>query len=307
MKNVQRFPNLLDWLDNHNIYLIAQCYTITIQSPTVQTFYLTSCDIDITYPDINGVPRTFLHCRDNESFPIIKRGDFTVMKGTEASEMELTLLCGANARIPGVEIPIPLFCLNGGFDGATVLLEWAYMGQSGWGTENVIGAVPMFSGKVSEATPSSTQVSLKVFSEVELLNATQIPKHIFEVQCQNVLGDANCGVDVPALTETSQVYGTPTQFQFMSTLTKPNGYFNMGIVTFTTGNLTGVKIACRTYTQSNGVVVLATPAPETPHVGDQFTITPGCDKQCATCQAKFNNKHRYRGYPYIPQPEQALR
>ena len=34
--------------------------------------------------------------------------------------------------------------------------------------------------------------------------------------------------------------------------------------------------------------------------GDTFTVTAGCDKQFATCQAKFDNAVNFRGFPHIP-------
>ena len=34
--------------------------------------------------------------------------------------------------------------------------------------------------------------------------------------------------------------------------------------------------------------------------GDTFIVTAGCDKQFATCQAKFANGVNFRGFPQIP-------
>lgn len=34
--------------------------------------------------------------------------------------------------------------------------------------------------------------------------------------------------------------------------------------------------------------------------GDTFVVTAGCDKQFATCQAKFANAASYRGFPHMP-------
>jgi uncharacterized phage protein (TIGR02218 family) len=34
--------------------------------------------------------------------------------------------------------------------------------------------------------------------------------------------------------------------------------------------------------------------------GDAFSLTPGCDKSFATCQAKFGNGVNFRGFPHIP-------
>ena len=34
--------------------------------------------------------------------------------------------------------------------------------------------------------------------------------------------------------------------------------------------------------------------------GDTFTVTAGCDKHFATCQAKFANAVNFRGFPHMP-------
>jgi uncharacterized phage protein (TIGR02218 family) len=40
--------------------------------------------------------------------------------------------------------------------------------------------------------------------------------------------------------------------------------------------------------------------------GDAFAVTAGCDKQFATCQAKFANQARFRGFPYMPGNDWAM-
>ncbi len=34
--------------------------------------------------------------------------------------------------------------------------------------------------------------------------------------------------------------------------------------------------------------------------GRRFIVTAGCDKQFATCQAKFANAVNFRGFPHMP-------
>jgi uncharacterized phage protein (TIGR02218 family) len=40
--------------------------------------------------------------------------------------------------------------------------------------------------------------------------------------------------------------------------------------------------------------------------GDDFEIRAGCDKQFATCKAKFDNIANYRGFPHIPGNDYAI-
>jgi uncharacterized phage protein (TIGR02218 family) len=51
------------------------------------------------------------------------------------------------------------------------------------------------------------------------------------------------------------------------------------------------------------VITVLQPLPAAVVSGDAFEIYPGCDKTKATCENKFANLIRFRGYPFIPAPE----
>jgi hypothetical protein len=48
------------------------------------------------------------------------------------------------------------------------------------------------------------------------------------------------------------------------------------------------------------------PMPNDLEAGDTYEIFPGCDKVGNTCRDKFDNKPNFRGYMYIPRPEETL-
>jgi Phage conserved hypothetical protein BR0599 len=52
--------------------------------------------------------------------------------------------------------------------------------------------------------------------------------------------------------------------------------------------------------QDGGAIRLANPMPPSVKVGDRVTLFAGCNGAIATCNGKFNNVPRYKGYPYIP-------
>ena len=85
------------------------------------------------------------------------------------------------------------------------------------------------------------------------------------------------------------------------------GYYDMGVMTFTSGSNVGISRVVSSYTYvSNGVVTVVPPFPYTVNTGDSFTIIPGCDKSQTTCQSKFNNLINISAFPYIPLPETGL-
>ena len=82
------------------------------------------------------------------------------------------------------------------------------------------------------------------------------------------------------------------------------GYFDQGIVSFTSGANAGLTRTVKSYDPATGFT-FALPLPVAPSAGDTMTARPGCDKTLAQCRSKFNNANRFRGYPWVPTPETA--
>lgn len=90
----------------------------------------------------------------------------------------------------------------------------------------------------------------------------------------------------------------------MLTVQQP-GYFDFGLVTWTSGQNSGVTSDVRAWDGTNQInLLLPTPFPIAG--GDAFTITPGCDKRIETCVQKFNNVLNFRGEPFVPGQDAAL-
>lgn len=77
-----------------------------------------------------------------------------------------------------------------------------------------------------------------------------------------------------------------------------SGYFDFGIVAWTTGENTGLTMEVKSYV--SGQVTLALPMPYPIAVLDEFTIVAGCDKSFVTCRDRFDNVVNFRGEPYVP-------
>jgi uncharacterized phage protein (TIGR02218 family) len=81
--------------------------------------------------------------------------------------------------------------------------------------------------------------------------------------------------------------------------------FTLGVVTWTSGANAGRKAEIASF--AGGAITLFE-APVRPiAIGDAFTATAGCDKQFATCSAKFGNGVNFRGFPHMPGEEAVLR
>jgi uncharacterized phage protein (TIGR02218 family) len=78
----------------------------------------------------------------------------------------------------------------------------------------------------------------------------------------------------------------------------PAGWFNDGLIKFTSGENDGLSFEIKTWdaTTLDLFLPLAYPA----HAGDTFTIEPGCNKTAGDCKNKFQNIRNFRGEPFIP-------
>lgn len=122
--------------------------------------------------------------------------------------------------------------------------------------------------------------------------------------CNADLGDARCGINLgtfPNGTATGTVTSISSNRYFVaSDLTgHATGWFDGGLVTWTSGENVGLSMEVKTFT-SGGIVLLFLPMPFAIALSDTFTITAGCDKAHTTCNSKFSNTINFRGFPHLP-------
>lgn len=77
-----------------------------------------------------------------------------------------------------------------------------------------------------------------------------------------------------------------------------SGYFDNGVITFTSGLNTGLSMEIQSYVP--GQFVLELPMPYPLSAGDAYTAHAGCDYSLATCRDRFSNVLNFRGEPYVP-------
>jgi uncharacterized phage protein (TIGR02218 family) len=162
--------------------------------------------------------------------------------------------------------------------------------------------VPWFQGRVADVKCGRFAAKITVNSDLELLNIA-MPRNVVQTGCVHTLYDAGCTL----LKSSFQVSGSVSSLgsaanKINTGLTQADGYFDLGVITFTSGALNGRSFTVKSFLHAGGAVTTIAPL-----VGvassDTFTIVPGCDKQQATCNAKFSNLAHFRGYPYVPVPE----
>jgi hypothetical protein len=85
---------------------------------------------------------------------------------------------------------------------------------------------------------------------------------------------------------------------FVVPLGSNTGYFDFGVLTFTSGLNAGLSYEIRTY--SPGQFDFFLQPSYIVAIGDTYSIKAGCDLAFGTCKVKFNNVVNFRGEPYLP-------
>lgn len=129
-------------------------------------------------------------------------------------------------------------------------------------------------------------------------------------QCRHLLGDTNCAVNIATHTETGAVTAVDAQRkQIQTDLTSFSaGYFNDGLLSWTSGNNDGLSLEVESYVNTNGVLVFTLPTDYDIAVSDAFSIYPGCNKTLDHCKGTSGTGNRpwasnvpnFGGFPAVP-------
>jgi uncharacterized phage protein (TIGR02218 family) len=283
-------PQLIALLNGNAPFFKADFFTLTLADGTV--LRTTSADRILTFG-----ANTFL-----PAAPIMNRTRSRTVIGVEVDTIDVTIFPKIENAQFGVVgdtlqgLPWIAATRQGALDGAFLLIETAYLAE--WPT--VVGTLVTSYGRVGVADTDRTSVSLQVKSALELLN-TQMPRNLYQSVCLNTLYDTACAAVKVSFTVTGSVSGSSTISGFSTALGQASGYFEQGVLTFTSGANNGLKRTVKSF--AGGAFTFAFPWPVAPGVGDTFSVFAGCDKTKATCNSKFSNLGRFRGFPEIPVPE----
>lgn len=128
--------------------------------------------------------------------------------------------------------------------------------------------------------------------------------------CDADLFDTRCGVSETGFTNTGTIATIVLDRAiFTVTLDAPSravGYFNDGIITFTSGFANGKTYEIADHAASDQFSLFLR-APFLLQVGDTFLAKTGCDKTLATCRDKFDAVVNFRGFPKVPGQDQIFK
>lgn len=213
--------------------------------------------------------------------------------GLEVNTLQFEIIPG-KATINGV--PFLQACRNGAFDGALLRRERAYMDMADPAT--VVGTVVLDVGRLAEVDAGRSFATINVADPRELLNQST-PTHLYQKSCINTLYDQGCRVSRAAFTTAGAALAGSSAGQVTNSLAQPSGYFDLGVVTFTSGRNAGVARTVKSHVLGQPILLIQ-PFSYVPAAGDTFNIVPGCNKSLGICISKFGNGSHFRGFPFIP-------
>lgn len=165
------------------------------------------------------------------------------------------------------------------------------------------GVEVLRTGTLGEVSLAGAVFRAELRGKMQALQSTV--GRVFSPLCDAMLGDTRCGVNLTPYTFSHVVAGVTSRGVFADTVTtKPSGYYNNGIVTFTSGQNSGLSMEVRSYDGTTFSLQHEMPFAVT--VGDTFSAVIGCDKTFSTCQATFNNVINFRGFPHVPGQDRLI-
>lgn len=263
----------------------ADAYIITLSNGTVLRW--SGADVELTF---GGNTYTL--------GPGITRSRVRFVVGVEVSTLDIKLLDILATTISGKAL-LP-FIAGRGFYGANLRLLKVFWGI---GDTGPVGALDWFTGRVTDCDLDRYEARLSVKSGLELLD-TMVPREVYQPGCLNTLYDSACGATRTLFTGAATGSTDARRITFSHNISQPNGWFDRGTLTFTSGPNSGVSRTVRTHVGSD--ITVLSPWPFAVASGHSFSVTRGCDKTLGTCTSKFNNRANFRGHPFVPVPETVL-
>lgn len=271
----------------------ADLYTFTLH--TGEVIRITSSDHDISWDgQVWASPA-------QSGAPLIERGDITFEAGLTVDQLTLTVYSDAGSKVSGMSWPAALRV--GLFDGADVILQRAIGPLGG----DVVGVIPRFAGKVGPCVPGRVSSTITVDSMLAYLRAP-VPRNVYQPGCANTMYDAACGLNRAAYESIVTVVSiTADALTVAVTPAMTASRYLGGFARFVgTGANAGQQVTVSDNSESALSLLSAFPAPLS--VGQTLAVAPGCSKSMAACEAHDATgwRDRYRGYPYVPEPETQL-
>ena len=238
--------------------------------------------------------------------PKIKRDRVRFVVGVEVSSLNVTLWDEGGTLINGKSLVA--FAAARALFGAKLKLSRVFWGHTDPGP---VGSLLWFTGRIADTKVDRYEVKVAVKSDVELLDV-MVPGEVYQPRCLNTLYDSACGAPRASYVTTSAASAATSAARtvFGHTLGAGVGFYDLGVVKFTSGANAGISRTVKQHLSTTLAVLQPWPFPVA--VFDTFEIVPGCNRSFTDtngCPKFFSTEdrvRRFRGQPFIPVPETVI-
>lgn len=165
------------------------------------------------------------------------------------------------------------------------------------------GRIILRSGKLGEVKLNGGRFVAEIRGLTQ--NLVQNIGAFYSPSCRAKFGDSRCKKNLASYTVTASISTVTSRQEFTAAaLTQAAGYFEYGLINFTSGANSGIKAEIKQFADKKITTMLALPYDVA--VGDDFSISAGCDKTFSTCISRFANAINFRGEPHVPGMDRML-
>lgn len=196
---------------------------------------------------------------------------------------------------------------GGLFDGASVEI-WRYYWRGGRAPMRLSAGI---AGKV---TQNDQEFKIEALTPRARLEQQALLETVTATCRWKRLGDERCKVNLASYLETGSVSSIAARSAYPSaqrrifwddTRGEAAGYWTLGTITWTSGANAGLASEIKDF--ADGQFVLWEPMPYAIAPGDDYEVTPGCDRLKTTCIGKFANYINFGGFADIPGKDAMMR
>jgi uncharacterized phage protein (TIGR02218 family) len=168
------------------------------------------------------------------------------------------------------------------------------------------GTVKLIRGKLGQVqSPDNKSATIEFRSLTQLLS--EGIGRTYTHECDADLGDARCGVTLASYTHPGTITYVENNGEFRDlSQNEVNDYFSYGLLTWTSGNNSGISMEVKEYLATGKIFKLMSPMPFGVQVGDGYSVYKGCDKTKTACKT-YDNILNFRGFAEIPGPDWMYR
>lgn len=255
---------------NSEVTTFATCWKLILKDDTV--FGFTDCDKDLLIDDLFYLANTGFNTSSIES----------------SSDLAVD-----NLEIQGIvdnEMITEKDLLSGRYDHAEVFIfKVNYEDLS-------IGKINLRKGWLGEIRVDRNKFIVEIRGLMQALS-NGIGK-LYSPKCRANFGDKECKLCLKSFTKKGRIELITGDSSFYdATLKEDNGYYDYGVITFSSGKNKGLEMEVKSHHESN--IDLMLPMQYDITVNDEYFIIPGCNKDFFTCCNKFKNALNFRGEPHI--------